>query len=120
MNGHDTFVCALCHQECPLTERHPFDSTSLCENCFENKTTICGSCGERIWSEDAESDGHITLCLVCYDRCYTRCTNCDRLIHCNDAYYVGGDVNLEHPYCCNCIDGVLNPKDHIMPIHLES
>lgn len=113
MQERETFTCALCHQEHPITDRHLFDGTELCGSCFDSETAVCVCCGERIWTEDAESDAHIVLCQTCYDRYYTRCSRCGDLLNYDDAYYTDDDDDTEYPYCYSCIDYVRNPRRHI-------
>ena len=101
-----TFICDMCHQEHPVSQLHHFDECELCEDCYQNETTTCCCCGERIWNEDAESDGNTVLCLSCYERHYTHCCHCDRLICYDDAFYMPGDEDQDEPYCGHCIDSV--------------
>lgn len=111
MRETETFTCGFCHQEHPISERHFFDDTELCEACYRDETTTCDHCGNRIWvEEDCESDGYTTLCANCYNRYYTRCTECERILHYDDACYSNGD---DDPYCCNCVEHVRSNRKHI-------
>lgn len=99
----ETFTCSLCDYVHPIDQLHVFDGSELCDSCFENDTTICACCGDRIWAEDAEADGHISLCLPCYERYYTHCSSCGRLISEDDAYYHNND---DDPYCGYCFEDI--------------
>jgi hypothetical protein len=106
-----TFTCGICHEEHPLSQRHIFDGTELCETCYETETTTCDHCGERIWTEDAETDEYTSLCLSCYDRDYSRCHDCGQIIHNSNAYYP--DEDYDFPYCSHCIDYAQHSKTAI-------
>lgn len=82
-------------------ETKSFDGQKMCEHCFDERTTTCDNCGERIWSEDAEGDSNYTLCSHCYEYSYTTCEDCGRLIHNEDALYEDGE---DYPYCRDCFE----------------
>lgn len=110
MEERETFICGFCHQEHSVEDRHLFDGTELCGNCYDSETVVCACCGERIWAEDAETDSHISLCQNCYERYYTRCTDCERIISFDDAYYADDDDDPDYPYCSDCIGHVRNAR----------
>ncbi len=91
--------CTNCGAEIPSGELVEFDGELLCPDCLRENTTTCDRCGERIWLDNAECDGHSTYCEACYDQYYTRCTECERIIHTDEAHYPHDD---DEPYCYNC------------------
>ena len=50
----ETFVCELCHQEHPLSDRRGFDGRDLCASCWNSRTVLCLS---LIHIFQAASDG---------------------------------------------------------------
>lgn len=108
----EVFTCEMCHQEHPVSERYIFDGAELCQSCYENKTDLCDCCGDRIWLEEAETDGSRTLCQRCYDDYYTRCTDCERIIRFGDACYPEDE---DEPYCFECAERIRRKRGHIHP-----
>ena len=76
----ETFVCEICGNEYPSTERTVFDGLESCPRCLEERTVVCADCGRRIWNDDNEGSNEHPLCERCYDRNYTRCSNCGTII----------------------------------------
>jgi len=72
----------------------------VCEDCADKKTAVCDRCGERVWSDETESDGEITLCNSCYDNYYTSCEIRGAIIN-ND--YINYD-DEDRPFCDICYD----------------
>lgn len=101
-NSEQTFRCTCCHDDFPLTALLNFNHANLCPDCFEQETTICDACGERIWADDAISDDDTDLCECCYENHYTRCERCDHLIRYDDACYLDDDDDI--PYCSDCAE----------------
>jgi len=96
-------TCSLCGSE--SEELTAFGDQCLCENCIDNETMMCDSCGNRIWNEDSEGDSNCRLCFSCYDNNYSRCTECGRTIHNDEAYYTEDDEEYhDSPYCYSCYE----------------
>lgn len=91
--------CGVMHPRGQLTE---FDGRLLCPDCLRERTTICERCGDRIWENEAVSDGRITLCQCCYERHYVSCADCGRFLHENDAYYL--NENEDDAFCYTCYE----------------
>lgn len=96
----ETFVCDICGEEQPLSQRTEIDDQELCESCFQQETLRCSECGEQIWQEDHVGDEDTPLCQSCFDRHYTTCAQCSRTIHSGSTYYV--DEDEEDPLCYDC------------------
>ena len=60
MNG--TFICAVCQEEHPISEREFIGEDAVCETCAASDTVVCESCGERILIDDNAGDDHMILC----------------------------------------------------------
>lgn len=101
-------ACAGCGVVYPREQLVEFDGQLLCPECLREATVICQRCGDRIWANEAISDVHLTLCNCCYERYYVSCADCGRIIHENDAYYLGGDD--DEPYCYACYERRDNHK----------
>lgn len=78
-----------------------FDDVLLCEDCLDEETRICDSCGERIWNDEDEGDGNVILCEHCRNNYYSVCDDCGRLIPDDDVCYVDGE---DYPYCPECYE----------------
>lgn len=91
--------CGVLHPREQLTE---FDGQLLCPTCLRETTVICERCGDRIWENEAVSDGRITLCQCCYERHYVSCADCGRFLHENDAYYL--NENEDDAFCYTCYE----------------
>lgn len=92
-------TCSICGAQ--LTEDTAFshDGQLLCEDCFEEHTTICDHCTSRIWRDEAEGDDHIILCVRCYENHYVVCDDCGRVVHQDDSQY---DEGSDRTYCHYC------------------
>lgn len=95
------YVCHFCGTVLSQNDAHEFDDTILCENCFDEYTTLCECCLERIWQDESEGGNAYTLCPYCYDHNYTTCDTCGRLIHNDDAHYTD---DSDASYCQDCYD----------------
>ena len=98
-------ICSVCGAELTEENMHSFDGQTLCERCFEERTTTCDNCHERLWRDYAEGDSIHTLCSRCYEHYYTTCEDCGRLIPNEDAFYEDGE---DYPYCHNCFEKLNN------------
>lgn len=97
----NTFICACCHKEYPLSQCQEVGNDCVCPHCLEEETVVCSSCGERIWNDDNAGDGDTPLCGRCYDRYYTSCSRCGVLLACDSARYAGDD-DEGFPLCDAC------------------
>jgi len=61
----ETLTCFECGAEITNGTATEFDGHTLCEDCFNSITTICDCCGDRIYSDDAQGNLHVTLCNHC-------------------------------------------------------
>lgn len=102
-------TCSVCGETLTKETKREFDGEIMCERCLNERTTICECCNDRIWRDNAESDGYITICYHCYENSYYYCTECGRLIHSGDAYYEDGN---DEPFCEACYN-----KLDTKPIH---
>ena len=93
--------CSICGAVLEEGEVRVFGTQTMCEDCFEEYTTVCECCHERVWRSDTESDNYTTVCGACYDDYFTRCENCDTIIRREDAIY---DIDDDYPYCDECYD----------------
>ena len=91
-------ICDCCGREILDGEEVMVESDVLCKDCAEEYTTICSHCGEHFYTEDAESDDHVSICPTCFEQHYTRCVECDCIIPNSDAYY---DEDA-YAYCGYC------------------
>ncbi len=99
------FTCSVCGATLTEETMREFDGEIMCEHCLNERTTICECCNERIWRDNAESDGYITICYHCYENSYHYCCECGRLIHSDDTYY---EDCSDEPYCEACYDKLDN------------
>lgn len=97
----EEITCSICGARLTEETAHEFDGQIMCEDCFDEQTTVCECCGERIWRDNAEGDSYTTLCQHCYDYSYTSCDACGRLIHNQDAHY---EDDSDYAYCESCFD----------------
>lgn len=96
-------TCSLCGSE--SEDLTTLSDQDLCENCLNEETIMCDSCGCRIWREDAEGTSSCRLCFACYDNNYCHCTNCSRIIHNDEAYYTEDDEDYhDSPFCYSCYE----------------
>ena len=98
----ETFLCALCGTEHPITNRTVFHGQALCRSCFETETCICDRCGERIWREDDCGDATHFLCHDCEDHYYDHCTGCGCLVDRDDLHFL--DEDGIDGYCASCYE----------------
>ena len=98
----ETYTCAICGREYPISQREEFDGQFLCPHCFAEETVACHVCGERIWTDDNAGNGATPLCERCYDRYYINCVRCGELLHNDEAYYDRDDPDEEEPLCHAC------------------
>ena len=98
----NTFICACCHEEYPLSQCQEVGGACVCPRCLEDETVVCSSCGERIWSGDNAGDDDTPLCERCYDRYYTSCSRCGALLTYDSARYTRDDDDEEFPLCDAC------------------
>ena len=64
MSEH-TCTCDFCRDEFPLSDLIVFHGVHLCEGCYENETSYCDVCGERVWDDDLVCDGRMEICPTC-------------------------------------------------------
>ncbi len=96
---NDIIFCNRCGCEITEDTAHYFEGDYFCEECFDESTTVCTHCGERVWSEDNAGTMSMPLCDRCYDNHYTSCEECGRIIHQDYANY---DDDDDYPYCDDC------------------
>ncbi len=101
MKTNEKIVCSVCGIVITEGTTKSFDGQKMCEHCFDERTTTCDNCGDRIWGDNAEGDSNYTLCSHCYEYSYTTCEECGRLIHNEDALYEDGE---DYPYCRDCFE----------------
>lgn len=92
-------TCDCCGAETDSDSVFEFDGSILCETCYNNETTVCQHCGNRIWLDDDAGNDSIHLCQDCYDDYYVTCESCGRIIHSNYANY---DDDDDDAYCDRC------------------
>lgn len=97
-----TFICSICGEAHPISDRHTLGDSQLCPDCIQIHTLTCSCCGQLIRREENAGDADTPLCEECRDRCYTTCTSCGRVIHQDDAHYYDRDDDGESPYCDSC------------------
>ncbi|MGN0150274.1 MAG: amidoligase family protein [Clostridia bacterium] len=97
----EELTCSICGARLTEETAHEFDGQIMCEDCFDEQTTVCECCGERIWRDNAESDGNITICYRCYENSYYYCHECGRLIHNDDVHY---EEDSDYAYCESCFE----------------
>ena len=95
----EKLICSMCGKELTSDTAKHFRGNVLCNECFEQNTTLCDCCGERIWSSEAQGDSNIELCDRCYENYYIHCDDCGRVIHNDDAFY---EDDSDYPYCYTC------------------
>lgn len=98
-------ICSQCGAVLTEETKREFGGEIMCEHCFDEQTIECDCCHERIWRDNAESDGYTTLCYRCYENSYNYCCECGRLVHLSDVYYEDGG---DSPYCEACYDKLDN------------
>ena len=96
----DTFICDYCHQEHPISEFRTFDGQNLCVTCRDERTVLCDSCGDRIWSGRDFGDDGIHLCQDCRGD-YGYCHQCGHLVHVDRLHYLSDDDD-DDGYCESC------------------
>ncbi len=94
-------ICSECGAVLTKKTAHEFDGQTMCERCFNELTTECDCCHERIWRDDNSGDEDTPLCGACYDYYYTHCESCGGLILRDNACYEEDD---DYPYCSNCYE----------------
>ena len=98
----DTFICSICGELHPISERTQFDDNDLCPSCLADETLLCTACCSRIWSDSNAGSGDVPLCQSCYDSHYTECCRCGAVIRSEEALYSSNDPDGEEPMCCSC------------------
>ena len=98
---NEKILCSGCGAILNEETMNEFNGQFYCSECFEEVTTVCSCCGDRIYRDDSQGDGDITLCQHCYEYNYTRCDECGTLIHNDDVYY---DDDSDYPYCRDCYE----------------
>lgn len=105
--------CLQCGDTIPLEESSFMDEDTLCEDCYNERTTTCACCNEHIWNSNDYGDDNISLCERCrYDH-YTTCDECGTLLYSDDAHYEENDDDMG--YCAECFQ-----KIQERPIHSYS
>ena len=99
MSNH---TCIHCGCILEPGEAYHFHDEVYCEDCFDELTTTCDCCGERIFKEENEGNNRITLCSHCFSNHYTSCDRCGRLILNEDACYLDDEDDV--PYCNSCYE----------------
>ena len=74
-------VCDFCNNE--VEDLMEVGNYELCEECLDERTTVCDLCGERVFTEDMES-------------VYSH-EECEDIYVCNDCYY----DEVSECDCCN-------------------
>lgn len=97
-----TFICAICNELHPTSERTEVGGTALCDNCLSDYTIFCDHCGERILHSDNAGSRQTILCQNCYDAHYYRCAECGRVIYEDDRYFLSGCDDTV--YCEDCYE----------------
>ncbi|MCD8158152.1 MAG: amidoligase family protein [Clostridiales bacterium] len=92
------YTCSECGKSFEEDDLIFFDSLPYCKECFEEYTTVCDCCGERVHIDFTESDSENTVCCYCAEQYYYRCAECDCLVS-SDKLYVDEDGNY---LCCDC------------------
>lgn len=95
----EQLICSHCGEILTEETKREFDGEIMCELCFDEQTTICDCCNERVWVENTECDSYTSVCMRCYDYSYTRCEECGCIISRDDAHYDG-----DYPYCDDCYE----------------
>lgn len=98
--AENELICDLCGCVIETDEEYFVENSHLCGDCYEDSTSVCSCCGERIFNSNTVEDYPDTLCMECYYEYYTRCARCDSVIH-NDRVYYCDDEN-DDPYCECC------------------
>jgi len=96
----ETGICDICVETFPYDDLHSVGRHVLCDDCFENNTLICSSCGEPLMSEENAGSDSFALCLSCRNEAYTQCCECDELLRLDQAYYTEDDD--DRPLCYDC------------------
>lgn len=78
-------TCFHCGAKLTEDTLHELDDRIMCDDCFEELTTFCDCCLDRIWRIEAEGNRTVTLCHYCYENNYCNCSGCGCLIHNDDA-----------------------------------
>ena len=95
----EQLTCFHCGAKLTEDSMHELDDHLMCDECFEELTTICDCCLDRIWRAESEGNRVLTLCHYCYENNYCNCSNCGFLIHNDDAHYLDDG---DDPYCDDC------------------
>ena len=93
-------TCTHCGCVLAADDVFVYQDEVYCEDCFNEVTVLCDNCGERIYRDNCECDGHITLCGQCYADDYVACDRCGRLVFRDNALYEDDDEDI--PYCAAC------------------
>ena len=70
MKAKETLVCRFCGKELTQENKKEFDGTTMCEECLEQRTTICAHCRDRVWNDDVRGDANTNLCSYCFEHSY--------------------------------------------------
>ena len=101
----EKIVCLICGKSLDEESTFRWEGKKFCEHCFNEYTTTCDCCDERITRASAYGEGNLYLCRNCYEYNYTHCEDCGALIHNDDAYYIDED---DIPYCSECYRRIKN------------
>lgn len=102
----NTFICELCGEIHPVSDRREFGGRTICVHCRDTETVLCDRCQERIWISEDEGEGSLHLCSRCRENHYCSCEGCGRLLRNEDARYHRDDEDGEYPYCDHCYSRV--------------
>ena len=98
--AENELICDLCGCVIETDEEYFVENSHLCGDCYENSTSVCSCCGERIFNSNTVEDYPDTLCMECYYEYYTRCARCDSVIHNDRVYYCDDDNDDPYWECC--------------------
>jgi len=94
-----SLICFHCGAKLTEDTMHELDDQLMCDDCFEELTTFCDCCLDRIWRAEAEGNRVLTLCHYCLENNYCNCSSCGFLLHNDDARYLDDE---DEPYCEDC------------------
>lgn len=82
MEDNKKMVCDFCNES--FEDLMEVGNYELCEECLDERTTVCDLCGERVFTEDMESVYSHEECediYICNDCYYDEVTTCDCCNH---------------------------------------
>ncbi len=104
-------ICSECGAGLREDEVMNFDGRVLCQDCYDDTTTVCEDCGTPVWCSNTVDVNGRALCMDCYERNYTTCTHCGCCVANDEASYLEDD-----PYCDECYskldDETIKPYDY--------